>query len=176
MLRSVVAATDRYRVFVNNMVSGRGCDSGFHPRGMAVDFNTVVDPRTGLSTNWHTGSSSDNRALDREFLTFTARAITSGGGAGQRNCAGSAGAAYRPGWPGSTTPAITSSWTAGAESASGSTVDQDGPDGPSSRETVSTSRSTGSRPSRTHVAPRRSNGSTSMRWCAMSARSSGDRP
>lgn len=97
MLRSVVAATDRYRVAVNNMVSGRGCDSGYHPRGMAVDFNTVVDPRTGRSTNWHTGSGSDNRSLDREFLTFTARTITSGGGAGQRNCAGSAGAALPAG-------------------------------------------------------------------------------
>lgn len=90
MLQVIYAATGRYQVFVNNMVSGRGCDNGYHPRGMAVDFNTVVDPATGRSTNWHTGSSSDNRALDREFLSYAATQVKTGGGAGQANCAGSA--------------------------------------------------------------------------------------
>lgn len=98
MLTSVVAATSRYQVMVNNMVSGRACGSGYHPLGKAVDFNTVVDPATGRSTNWHSGASGDNQALDREYLTYVAAKITGGGGgAGQRDCAGSAGAELPPG-------------------------------------------------------------------------------
>lgn len=96
MLQVVYAASGRYQVFVNNMVSGRGCDSGYHPRGMAVDFNTVIDPATGRSTNWHTGSTSDNQGLDREFLTYAAAQVKTGGGAGQSNCAGSATAPLPP--------------------------------------------------------------------------------
>ncbi|MEJ7648122.1 MAG: hypothetical protein WKF57_03580 [Nakamurella sp.] len=96
MLQVIYAASGRYQVFVNNMVSGRGCDSGYHPRGMAVDFNTVVDPATGRSTNWHTGSGSDNQGLDREFLTYAAAQVKTGGGAGQANCAGSATAPLPP--------------------------------------------------------------------------------
>lgn len=92
MLRMVLATTDRYQVFLYTMVTGHSCDSGYHPRGMAVDFNTVVDPSTGARTNWHTGTSGDNRALDAAFLTYAAARITSGGGAGQAQCAGSAAA------------------------------------------------------------------------------------
>lgn len=90
MLASIVKATGKYQVFVNNMVTGHGCGSGFHPKGKAVDFNTVIDPATGRRTNWHSYESGDNRALDREFLSYAASAITSGGGAGQVNCPGSA--------------------------------------------------------------------------------------
>lgn len=97
MLRAIVAATDRYQVLVNNMVTGHGCDSGQHPLGRAVDFNTVIDPATGRRTNWHSWTSGDNEALDREFLTYVARSITSKGGAGQSNCPGSAGASLPAG-------------------------------------------------------------------------------
>jgi hypothetical protein len=90
MLAAIVKATNKYQVFLNNMVTGHSCDSGYHPRGKAVDFNTVSDPATGRHTNWHSYESGDNRALDREFLSYAASAITSGGGAGQANCPGSA--------------------------------------------------------------------------------------
>jgi hypothetical protein len=90
MLTAIVKATNKYQVFVNNMVTGHSCDSGYHPQGKAVDFNTVIDPATGRRTNWHSYERGDNRALDAEFLSYTASAITSGGGAGQVNCPGSA--------------------------------------------------------------------------------------
>lgn len=90
LLAAIVKATDKYQVFVNNMVTGHSCGSGYHPQGKAVDFNTVIDPATGRGTNWHSYESGDNRALDREFLSYVASAITSGGGAGQVNCPGSA--------------------------------------------------------------------------------------
>lgn len=90
MLRIILGAVTRYRVYVNNMVSGHGCDSGYHPQGKAVDFNRVTELSTGRTTNWHTGSGSDNRALDAQFLSFAASFVTHGGGAGQANCAGSA--------------------------------------------------------------------------------------
>lgn len=92
MLTTVVAATNRYRVFVNNMVTGHGCGAGYHPEGKAVDFNTVVDPATGRSTNWHSGESGDNVTLDVQFLTYVAGSVPSGGGAGQRYCTGRSGA------------------------------------------------------------------------------------
>lgn len=92
MLTTVVAATNRYRVFVNNMVTGHGCGAGYHAQGRAVDFNTVVDPATGRSTNWHSGESGDNVTLDVQFLTYVAGSVPSGGGAGQRYCTGRAGA------------------------------------------------------------------------------------
>ncbi len=92
MLTTVVAATNRYRVYVNNMVTGHSCGSGYHPKGKAVDFNTIIDPATGHSTNWHSGQSGDDITVDVQFLTYVAAAVPSGGGAGQRYCAGRSGA------------------------------------------------------------------------------------
>lgn len=90
LLTMLIAVTNRYQVLVNNMVTGHGCDSGMHPKGRAIDFNTIVDPVTGARTNWHSGTSGDHRTLGAAFLRVVAQHVTVSAGAGQRNCAGSA--------------------------------------------------------------------------------------
>ncbi len=95
LLRLLLATTTRYRISINNIVTGHGCDGGWHPRGAAVDFATVTDPRTGAHSNLHTGRSGDNDTLDRQFTGFLAGAMPKGGGVGQRYC-GSRGAAAVP--------------------------------------------------------------------------------
>jgi len=95
LLTLLVAVTDRYHVMVNNLVTGHSCDSGRHPRGGAVDFNIVTDPRTGARTNLHSGGSGDNDTLDRQFVSFLATKVPTGGGLGQRYC-GSRGRATVP--------------------------------------------------------------------------------
>ena len=95
LLTLLVAITDRYHVMVNNLVTGHSCDSGRHPRGGAVDFNIVTDPTTGARTNFHSGGSGDNDALDRQFVSFLATKLPAGGGLGQRYC-GSRGSAAVP--------------------------------------------------------------------------------
>ncbi len=95
LLTLLVAITDRYHVMVNNLVTGHSCDSGRHPRGGAIDFNIVIDPKTGARTNFHSGGSGDNDALDRQFVSFLATKLPAGGGLGQRYC-GSRGSAAVP--------------------------------------------------------------------------------
>ena len=97
LLRMLLTTTSRYRVSINNIVTGHGCDGGWHPRGAAVDFATVTDPRSGAHSNLHTGRSGDNDTLDRQFTAFLAGALPTGGAVGQRYCGSRGGAAIPAG-------------------------------------------------------------------------------
>jgi len=84
--------TDRYRVTLNNLVTGRSCDSGRHPRGAAIDFWTVTDPRSGATTNFDSWRLGDNQSLNRQFIAFLAANVGAGAGLGQRYCPGQSSA------------------------------------------------------------------------------------
>lgn len=92
LLRLLLTTTDSYRIYLNNIVTGHGCDGGQHPLGRAVDYNIVTELSTGRTTNFHSGGSGDNVALDRSFVQSQAALLPPlGGGLGQRYCAGRSG-------------------------------------------------------------------------------------
>lgn len=97
LLKLLRAATDRYSVLVNNIVTGHSCDGARHPMGMAVDFNRVTDPASGASSTFKSYTSGDSPALNRQFVEFLARNLPSGGGVGQRTCPGQSSASIPAG-------------------------------------------------------------------------------
>ncbi|HET8591028.1 MAG TPA: hypothetical protein VFM01_15430 [Nakamurella sp.] len=92
LLSVLLAATDRYRIGIYDIVTGHSCDSGQHPKGRAADISSIVDPRTGASSNLH----GNNPSLDHAFAQFLADRLAPVGGLGQRNCAGRSGLSLAP--------------------------------------------------------------------------------
>ena len=88
VLRTLVSLTARYRVGINNIVTGHSCDTHLHPKGRAVDVGTVVDPKTGRHTNFDSWRAGDNPGLDRQFASTLGTLLPTGGGLGQVGCAG----------------------------------------------------------------------------------------
>ena len=62
---------------------------------MASDIGGATDRRTGLSTNFTSGSTRDNQMLDRAFVEYLASVLPDGAGLGQRGCAGRGSAKVR---------------------------------------------------------------------------------
>ena len=84
LLSVLVRLTSRYQVFLNNIITGHGCDSALHPKGQATDFERITDPNTGSTTIFH----GDNAALVSQFLVYLAALLPTGAGLGQLGCAG----------------------------------------------------------------------------------------
>ena len=84
LLSVLVRLTTRYQVFLNNIITGHGCDSALHPKGQATDFERITDPTTGSTTIFH----GDNAALVSQFLVYLAALLPAGAGLGQLGCAG----------------------------------------------------------------------------------------
>jgi hypothetical protein len=80
--------TERYRVYVNDIISGHSCDSALHPKGRAADIGRITDPLTGAATNFHSYTAADNQALDSAFLTYLVGLLPAGAGLGQSQCPG----------------------------------------------------------------------------------------
>lgn len=88
ILRVLNQLTDRYTLYLNNIITGHGCDSAQHPKGRAVDLNRTADPATGRSTNFASYRSGDNQSFDREVMSRIAALLPAGGGLGQYGCPG----------------------------------------------------------------------------------------
>ncbi len=84
LLSVLVQLTSRYQVFLNNIITGHGCDSALHPKGQATDVERITDPTTGSTTIFH----GDNAALVSQFLVYLAALLPVGAGLGQLGCAG----------------------------------------------------------------------------------------
>ena len=96
LLQVILQITTRYQLFLDNIVTGHGCDQYYHPMGLATDMGGLTDPVSGATTNFTSGSGSDNLSLDRSFVGYLANILTGYGyntGLGQSGCSGRTGIA-----------------------------------------------------------------------------------
>jgi hypothetical protein len=90
-------ATSKYKIMINNIITGHGCDSGRHPRGMATDIGGAWNLATGAVTSFGGYWGPNNTAMDTQFATYAGSILPSGSGLGQRNCAGTSSAQLKSG-------------------------------------------------------------------------------
>jgi len=88
LLQAILTATTKYKLFLDNIVTGHGCDQFLHPKGRASDLGGVTDLSTGTSTNFTPGTSGDNQQLDHDFYVYMASILPSGSEMGQNECTG----------------------------------------------------------------------------------------
>ncbi len=99
LLQVILQITTRYQLFLDNIVTGHGCDQYYHPMGLATDMGGLTDPVSGATTNFTSGSGSDNESLDRSFVVYLANILTGfsyNTGLGQSGCSGRTGIAMPP--------------------------------------------------------------------------------
>ena len=97
VVRFLVQVTAKYKIKINNIVSGHSCDSGGHPKGRATDLGSATDLATGAFTSFGGSAGANNLALDRTFVNYISNLLPNGAGLGQQNCAGQSGARPRAG-------------------------------------------------------------------------------
>jgi len=89
--------TSKYRVKINNIITGHGCDSARHPRGMATDIGGAWNISTGAATSFGGYWGPNNTSMDAQFATYASSILPVGSGLGQRYCAGTSSANVRAG-------------------------------------------------------------------------------
>jgi hypothetical protein len=92
LLGLMLVAAEKYKMTYGVMVDGHSCNSGFHPRGMAIDINGIVKLDGSASTanggnniRW----TGDEMALLKEFYDVMGQTMSTelgGGGFGQIQC------------------------------------------------------------------------------------------
>ncbi|MDB4944341.1 MAG: hypothetical protein JWP97_3875 [Labilithrix sp.] len=97
LLAALLMLTNKYDMFVDNIVTGHGCDQFFHPKGLASDLGGAKDRATGASTNFTPGTARDDKALDRSFVEYFSTILPDNAGLGQSECAGRTSAKVRAG-------------------------------------------------------------------------------
>lgn len=90
LLGVLLKLAESYRIVLGVFVDGHGCDSGFHPRGAAVDINGVnyIDGREGTGNNIR--FEPNELPILREFYKRAGEVLAAngGGGLGEQNCFG----------------------------------------------------------------------------------------
>lgn len=100
LLGVILALAQKYKITVGVLVDGHSCNEGYHPRGMAVDFNGVerIDGGPGAIPGRIPGNNGDNstrfvlttaqNGLLKEFYADAGKLLSSlgGGGMGQETC------------------------------------------------------------------------------------------
>lgn len=97
LLAALLKLTDTYDIFIDNIVTGHGCDQYFHPKGLASDLGLATERSTGKETNFTPGTARDNEALDKSFVEFFSTILPNNAGLGQSECAGRTTAKVRAG-------------------------------------------------------------------------------
>ncbi|MET3808002.1 hypothetical protein ABIB25_005029 [Nakamurella sp. UYEF19] len=97
LVRFLVQLTANYKIKINNIITGHGCDGAQHPKGRATDLATATSLTTGASTSFGGISGPNNLEMDRLFVNYISTILPTGSGIGQRNCAGQSSARPRPG-------------------------------------------------------------------------------
>jgi hypothetical protein len=97
LLQVLLTTTTQYKLYLDNIITGHGCDQFLHPKGRASDIGTATDISSGQSTNFTPGSSNDNQQLDHSFYVYLASILPKGGEMGQGECAGRTGITAPPG-------------------------------------------------------------------------------
>lgn len=94
LLGVLLVAAAKYKVVVGVLSEGHGCDTGFHPKGMAVDLNGV-NPAPGGPTGTGTGNilhwdtmTAAQMTFAKGFYGYVGQILSAngGGGMGQVQC------------------------------------------------------------------------------------------
>ena len=87
----MLVAASKYKMTYGVLIDGHSCNSGFHPRGMAVDINGVekLDGSAKTGDGSHVTWASKEQPLLKEFYDTMGPVLSSeigGGGFGQIDC------------------------------------------------------------------------------------------
>jgi hypothetical protein len=89
LLATILTLSQNYKIVLGVLVGGHECDSGFHPKGMAVDINGVnpIGGGTGTGNNIHQ-DDFNGQPIVRQFYQSAGQllAANGGGGLGQQQC------------------------------------------------------------------------------------------
>lgn len=88
LLAVILKASETYKIVLGVFAEGHGCDSGFHPRGMAVDINGVAKGAVTTGNFFHLNEmNASQMALAKEFYEALSNTFPEGyGGLGQIQC------------------------------------------------------------------------------------------
>ena len=81
LLGTILALSQKYALVIGVLDNGHACNSGYHPKGMAVDLNGIKPlsgnlPDTGRTIDW----SAAEQPTIRQFYTDAIQALSAGGG------------------------------------------------------------------------------------------------
>ncbi len=89
LLGTILALSQKYALVIGVLDNGHSCNSGYHPKGMAVDINGIKPlsgnlPDTGRAIDW----SAVQQPTIRQFYTDAIQTLSAGGGGelGQLAC------------------------------------------------------------------------------------------
>ena len=97
LVRFLYTVTSKYKIKINNIITGHGCDSAQHPKGRSTDLGGVWNLTTGAFTSFGGFWGRNDYAVDREFAVYAASILPNGAGLGQSTCAGVSSARLRAG-------------------------------------------------------------------------------
>lgn len=97
VVRFLDAVTSKYKIKINNIITGHGCDSAQHPKGRATDLGGVWNIATGAFTSFGGYWGRNNYTVDRDFAVYASSVLPNGAGLGQRTCPGVSSARLRVG-------------------------------------------------------------------------------
>ena len=97
VVRFLWTATSTYKIKINNIITGHGCDSAQHPKGRSTDLGGVWNLSSGAFTSFGGYWGPNNYAVDREFAVYAASILPDGAGLGQSTCPGVSSARLRAG-------------------------------------------------------------------------------
>ena len=97
VVRFLYTVTSRYKIKINNIITGHGCDSAQHPKGRSTDLGGVWNLTTGAFTSFGGFWGRNNYAVDREFAVYASSILPNGAGLGQSTCPGVSSARLRTG-------------------------------------------------------------------------------
>ncbi|WP_172832225.1 hypothetical protein [Nakamurella panacisegetis] len=97
VVRFLYTATSKYKIKINNIITGHGCDSAQHPKGRSTDLGGAWNLTTGAFTSFGGYWGANNYAVDREFAVYASSILPNGSGLGQSTCRGTSSARLRAG-------------------------------------------------------------------------------
>jgi len=97
LLQFLLRVTATYKIKINNIVTGHGCDSAQHPKGRATDLGGAWQLASGTFTSFGGAAGANNLELDRVFVNYISTILPDGAGLGQRTCPGQSAARPRAG-------------------------------------------------------------------------------
>lgn len=88
LLSVLLKVAETYKIVIGVFAAGHGCDSGLHPKGMAVDINGVTKGSVSTGNRLHFNTlNNQQEAMVKEFYEFVANTLPKGkGGMGQSDC------------------------------------------------------------------------------------------
>ena len=97
IVRFLWTVTSKYKIKINNIITGHGCDSAQHPKGRSTDLGGVWNLTTGAFTSFGGYWGRNDLTVDRDFAVYASNILPNGAGLGQSSCAGVSSARLRPG-------------------------------------------------------------------------------